>query len=105
MMIIFKSFCDFSMVLSLNKQPLQFLTTSSRFITHFFAPLDFLCSLSSSIKYAHVSPTNSYIIFPPNSFLKRSITFLFLPIGNGLLSLSPKLDVLKKKLTSLAMFL
>ena len=59
------------------------------FITHFFVPLDFLCSLPSSSKYEYafaLSATNSVIIFPPNSSLKRPGTFLFLPIGRGLLS-------------------
>ena len=42
-------------------------------------------------KYAYVfaqSPQNSFIIFPPNSSLKRPIYFLFLPIGSGLSSFS-----------------
>ena len=55
----------------------------------FYVSLAFLCSLSSSIKYAYVfalSPTNSFIIFPPNSSLKRPITFLFLPVGSSPLS-------------------
>ena len=58
-------------------------------MTHFFVPLAFLCSLPSSSKYAYafgLSATTSVIIFPPNSSLKRPGTFLFLPIGRGLLS-------------------
>ena len=60
-------------------------------MTHFFVPLAFLCSLPSSIKYAHVfglSATYSQIIFSPNLSLKRPVTFLFLPIESGLLSFS-----------------
>ena len=56
---------------------------------HFFVPLAFLCSVSSSNLYAYdfaLSAQNSVKIFPPNSSLKRPITFLFLPIGRGLLS-------------------
>ena len=59
------------------------------FITHFFLHLDFLCSLPSSSKYKYafgLSAKNSVIIFPPNSSLKRRGTFLFLPIGRGILS-------------------
>ena len=61
------------------------------FITHFFVPLAFFFSLSSSIKHAYVlalSAQNSFIIFPPNSSLNKPITFLFLPIRSGLLSFS-----------------
>ena len=57
------------------------------FITHLFAPLDFLCSLPLSSKYDYafgLSATISVIISPPNSSLKRPRTFLFLPIGRGL---------------------
>ena len=42
-------------------------------------------------KYAYVfaqSPQNSFIIYPPNSSLKRPIYFLFLPIGSSLSSFS-----------------
>ena len=56
---------------------------SPRFITHFFVRLAFLCSPTSSIKYAHVlglRATTPTIIFPPNSCFKRPGTFLFLPI-------------------------
>ena len=59
------------------------------FITHLLVPLDFLCSLPSSSKYANafgLSVTTSIIISPPNSSLKRPGTFLFLPIGIGRLS-------------------
>ena len=48
----------------------------------------------SSTKHAHVfglKATTSTIIFPPNSSLKRPGTFLFLPIGRGLLSFSAEL--------------
>ena len=48
-----------------------------------FCSFSFLCSLPSSIKYAHVfglSATTSTIIFPPNSSLKRPGTFLFLSL-------------------------
>ena len=60
---------------------------SSRFITHFFVTLAFLCLLPSSIKYAYAlasSVTNSVIIFPPNSSLKILITLLFLCVKSGL---------------------
>ena len=63
---------------------------------YFFVPLAFLCSLSSSIKYAYafaLSAQNSIIIFPPNSSLKRPITYLFLPIGSSLTSFISKLEV------------
>ena len=74
------------------------------FMTHFFVPLAFLCSLPSSIKYTHVfglSATSSTKIFPPNSSLKRPGTFLFLPTGSGLLSLSSYLCVSNHFSTSL----
>ena len=60
-------------------------------MTHVFVLLALLCSLPSSIKYAHgfgLSITTSTIIFPPNSSLKTGGTFLFLPIGRDLLSFS-----------------
>ena len=60
-------------------------------MTHFFVLLALLCSLPSSIKYAHVfglSTTTSTIVFPPNSSLKAPGTFLFLAIGRDLLSFS-----------------
>ena len=59
------------------------------FITHFFVPLAFLCLLQLSSKYEYVfglSATKSVIIFPLNSSLKRPGTFLFFPIGRGILS-------------------
>ena len=62
----------------------------SLFTMHFFVPLAFLCSVSSSNLYAYaltLSAQNSTMLFPPNSSLKRPITFLFLPIGRGLLSI------------------
>ena len=65
------------------------------FITQFFVPLNFLCSLPPSSKYAYVftlSATNSAIIFPPNVSVKRPGTFLFLSIGRGLLSFLLQLD-------------
>ena len=55
----------------------------NRYLNHSFDPSFqgvnrfFVFSLSS---------TNSFIIFPPNSSLKRSITFLSLPVKSGLLS-------------------
>ena len=57
-------------------------------IAHFFVPLAFLFSLQLSPKYEYVfrlSATNSVIIFPPKSSLKRPGTFLFFPIGKGIL--------------------
>ena len=83
MMIALSLSCDFNMVLLLNNESLQFSNISIRFITHFFVPLAFLLSLSSSIKYAYVlalSAQNYLIIFPPNSPLNKPITSLFLPI-------------------------
>ena len=68
----------------------------SSFYYTLFLPFAFLCSLTAHIKYAYVfalSPTISFIIFPPNSSLKRPITLLFLPIESGLLSSSLQLDV------------
>ena len=59
------------------------------FMVHLFVPLPFLCSLQLSSKYEYVfglSATNAVIIFPPNSSLKRPSTFLFVPIGRGILS-------------------
>ena len=56
-------------------------------MTHFFVSLAFLTSLSSPIKYEcafALSAQNSYIIFPPNSYLNNLIIFLFLPIGRVL---------------------
>ena len=50
------------------------------FITHFFVPLNFLCSLPPSSKYEYafaLSATNSVIIFPPNLSLKRPGIFYF----------------------------
>ena len=64
---------------------------SCRFITHFVVSLDLLTSLSSSIKYEYVFVLivqNSFVNLPPNSSLNNPITFLFLPIGRGLLSFS-----------------
>ena len=61
----------------------------SLFTMHFIVPLAFLCSVSSFNLYAYalaLSAQNSVTILPPNSSLKRPITFLFLPIGRGLLS-------------------
>ena len=61
----------------------------SLFTMHFFVPLAFVCSASSFNFYAYalaLSAQNSTMLFPPNSSLKRPITFLFLPIGRGLLS-------------------
>ena len=49
------------------------------FITHLFLPLDILCSLPQSSKYAYAFPlsaANCFIIFPPNSSLKRPGAFL-----------------------------
>ena len=51
-----------------------------RFITHFFVPLAFFCTLPSSIIYAHLfclSATTPAKIFPPNLSLKTPGTFLF----------------------------
>ena len=56
---------------------------------HFLVPLAFLCLIPSSVKYAYVFgliATTSIIISPLNSSLKGPGTFLFLPIGKGLLS-------------------
>ena len=55
----------------------------------FFVPLALLCTLPSSVLYPYafaLSAINLVITFPPSSSLKRPITFLFLPMGNGLLS-------------------
>ena len=74
------------------------------FITHFFVPLDFLCLLPQSCKYAYafaLRATNSVIIFPPKSFLKRPGTILFTSIGTGPLSFLLQLDVSNHFLTSL----
>ena len=68
----------------------------SHFTMHFFVPLAFLISVSSSNLYAYafaLSTQNSRMLFRPNSSLKRPITFLFLPIGRGLLSFLPEFDV------------
>ena len=54
----------------------------------FFVPLAFLSLLPSSVRSEELfalSPTNSVIIFPPNSSFSNPVTFLFLPHGNGLL--------------------
>ena len=54
------------------------------------------------MKYAHVfglTATTSVIIFPPNSSLKRPGTFLFSPIGRGLLSFLSKLNASNHLLT------
>ena len=58
---------------------------------HFFGPLALLCTLPSSFIYAYalaLSAQNSVMIFLPNSSLNYPIIFLFIPIGNGLLSFS-----------------
>ena len=55
---------------------------------HFFVPLAFFVSLSSSFKYQYVfalSAQDYFIILPPNLSLNNPVTFLFLPIGKGLL--------------------
>ena len=56
-------------------------------MTHFFVPFSFLFSSPSSVKQLHVfghNAANSAIVFPPNSSFIYPITFLFLPLDNGL---------------------
>ena len=58
--------------------------------THFFVPLQCFSSTSLSIfLYAYIlalKATNSVMVFPPSSSFSRPITFLFSPMGSGLLS-------------------
>ena len=66
-------------------------------------PLSFLVSLPSSIKMLYIFAlnfTNFVEIFPSNSSFVNQITFLFSPLGNGLLD--SQFEVSNLVLTSFA---